>query len=88
MNQTLQQLKDASSGLPAPQRAELAHFLLQSLEPDDLASVLLPPEPPQEEGWAEAWQEELSRRLDEIRSGKVVGVPAEEVLGRLQERYP
>jgi putative addiction module component (TIGR02574 family) len=75
MTPTLQELKDASSGLPTPQRAELAHFLLQSLEPE-------------EDGWAEAWQEELSRRLKEIRSGQVVGVPAEEVINRLRERYP
>ena len=75
MTPTLQDLKDASSNLPAPQRAELAHFLLQSLEPA-------------EDGWAEAWREELARRLEEIRSGQVVGVPAEEVLGRLRERYP
>ena len=71
---TLQELKNAASGLPASQRAELAHFLLQSLEPEA-------------EGWAEAWQEELARRLKEIRSGQVKGVPAEEVINRLRERY-
>ena len=75
MTPTLQDLKNASSSLPAPQRAELAHFLLRSLEPE-------------EGGWAEAWRAELGRRLEEIRSGRVAGVPAEEVLGRLRERYP
>jgi putative addiction module component (TIGR02574 family) len=75
MTPTLQDLKDASSGLPAPQRAELAHFLLRSLEPE-------------EEGWADAWRQELARRLEQIRTGQVVGVPAEDVLGRLRERYP
>jgi putative addiction module component (TIGR02574 family) len=75
MTPTLQELKNASAALPPPQRAELAHFLLQSLEPE-------------EDGWAEAWQEELSRRLQDIRSGQVVGGPAEEVLNRLRERYP
>lgn len=74
MTPTLQELKDASSGLPAPQRAELAHFLLRSLEPED-------------DGWAEAWKEELDRRLQEIHSGKIVGVPAEEVLTRLRKRF-
>jgi putative addiction module component (TIGR02574 family) len=71
----LQDLKDASSGLPAPQRAELAHFLLQSLDPE-------------EDGWTLAWRNELALRLHEMRSGQVVGVPAEEVLNRLRERYP
>lgn len=75
MSPTLQDLKDASVGLPAAERAELAHFLLSSLEPE-------------EEGWQAAWQAELSRRLEEIRSGTVVGIPAEEVLARLRERYP
>jgi len=75
MTPTLQELKNASSSLPAPQRAELAHFLLRSLGPE-------------EEGWADAWRAELARRLEEIRSGQAVGVPAEEVLGRLRERYP
>ena len=75
MPATLQELKDASSNLPSPQRAELAHFLLQSLEPE-------------EDGWAEAWQEELARRVGEIRSGQVSGIPAEDVLKSLRERYP
>jgi putative addiction module component (TIGR02574 family) len=75
MSPTLQDLKDASSILPAPQRAELAYFLLQSLEPE-------------EDGWADAWREELERRLKQIRAGEVVGIPAEEVLTRLRERYP
>jgi putative addiction module component (TIGR02574 family) len=75
MSPTLQDLKDASSILPAPQRAELAYFLLLSLEPG-------------EDGWAETWREELARRLEEIQTGQVAGVPAEEVLTRLRERYP
>ena len=56
MSPTLQHLKEAASGLPASERAELAQFLLQSLEPET-------------DGWAEAWREELTRRLDEIRPG-------------------
>ena len=50
MTPTLQDLKEASSGLPAPQRAELAHFLLRSLEPE-------------EDGWAEAWKRCLEANL-------------------------
>ena len=83
MSSTLQDLKTASATLPAPQRAELAQFLLE--QPDVLAHFLAQP---REEGWADAWQEELARRLDDIRSGKVVGIPAGEVVGRLRERYP
>jgi putative addiction module component (TIGR02574 family) len=75
MSPSLDDLKVTISALAPAQRVELAHFLLESLEP-------------QEEGWAEAWREELVRRLEEIRSGQVVGVPAEEVLQQLSERYP
>lgn len=71
---SLEQVKDAATRLPFSERAELAQFLLQSLEP-------------QEDGWADAWRDELTRRLEEIRTGQVVGIPAEEVLGRLRERY-
>ncbi len=75
MGLTLQELKSAAADLPAPDRAALADFLIQTLEPE-------------EQGWAEAWREELDRRMDDLRSGKVIGVPAEEVLARLRERYP
>lgn len=75
MTPTLQELKNASSGLPAPERAELAQFLLRSLDNE-------------EDSWAEAWREELGRRLEDIQSGRVTGIPADEVLTKLLERYP
>ena len=75
MTLTLEELKDAAANLPSPQRADLAHFLLQSLEPE-------------ESGWAESWRSELDRRMEEMNSGKVTGIPAEEVMARLRERYP
>ena len=75
MSATLEQLKVTLSGLPVPERAELAHYLLQTLEPA-------------EEGVSEAWRAEVARRVAEIRSGKVVGKPVEEVLARLREKYP
>ncbi len=71
MSPSLDQIKNSLSGLPVSERAELAHFLLESLEPED-------------EGVAEAWRAELARRVAEIRSGKVVGKPVEEVLARLR----
>ena len=76
MSPSLQELKAASSSLPASERAELAEFLLHSLKPDS------------DEGWAAAWQEESARRLAEMRTGEVKGIPAEEVLAWLREHYP
>jgi putative addiction module component (TIGR02574 family) len=71
MSPLLEELKATASGLSAPERAELAHYLLETLEPA-------------EEGVAEAWRVELARRMGEIRSGKVVGKPVEQVLARLR----
>jgi putative addiction module component (TIGR02574 family) len=53
MSPLLEQLKATVSNLPAPERAELAHFLLETLEPA-------------EEGVAEAWKTELTRRMADI----------------------
>jgi putative addiction module component (TIGR02574 family) len=71
MSPSLEQIKSTLSGLPISERAELAHFLLDSLESAD-------------EDVAEAWRAELARRVAEIRSGKVIGKPIEEVLARLR----
>jgi putative addiction module component (TIGR02574 family) len=71
MNPTLQELKDAASGLPVSERAELAHFLLRSLDAQD------------EEGVRAEWLALAEQRMAEVRAGEVVGVPAEEVLKSL-----
>jgi putative addiction module component (TIGR02574 family) len=71
MSLSLDQIKNSLSGLPVSERAELAHFLLETLEAED-------------EGVAEAWRAELTKRVTEIRSGKVAGKPIEEVLARLR----
>lgn len=34
-----------------------------------------------------AWRDELRRRVKEIKSGMVAGVPAEEVFRRMHEKY-
>jgi len=43
-------------------------------------------EGPAEEGVAEAWAEEIKRRVDDIRSGSANLIPAEEVRRRLAAR--
>jgi len=75
MAATLQNLKDAAVELLPGERAELARFLLESVEPV-------------EDSWAEAWEKGLDRRYEEMQSGRVKGVPASEVLARMRERYP
>ena len=75
MTEAVELLKSQASILSAPERAELAYFLLCSLEPE-------------EEGAQQAWRAEVARRVADIRSGSAVGRPAEEVLAELRERYP
>jgi putative addiction module component (TIGR02574 family) len=45
-------------------------------------------EGPAEEGVEEAWAEEIKRRVDDIRSGKVKMIPGEQVLRALAKEFP
>lgn len=68
MNATLKHLAQEAMQLTPEQRAELADFLVESLnsaQPDELQQL---------------WIAEASKRLAEIRSGKVKTIPGEEVL--------
>ena len=76
MTEAVEQLKSQASNLSAAERAELAYYLLSSLETEEEAGV------------QEAWRVEIARRVAEIRNGSAVGLPAEEVLAELRERYP
>lgn len=33
------------------------------------------------------WTEEINRRVEDLRTGRVKGIPAEEVFRRLREKY-
>ena len=72
---TLEELKSTVSGLPIPERAELAHYLLHTLEAPD-------------EGAAAEWLALAERRMDEVRAGRVVGIPAEQVMQSLRRPRP
>ena len=41
-----------------------------------------------EEGVEAAWDEEIKRRVDDIRSGRVKTLPGEQVLKELAEEFP
>jgi putative addiction module component (TIGR02574 family) len=75
MTEAVEQLKSQAGRLSPAERAELAYFLLISLEPE-------------EDAVEEAWREELTRRVAEIRGGQAAGRPIDEVLAELRERYP
>ncbi len=75
MSAALEGLKSAVSGLPLSERAELAHYLLRTLEtPDD--------------GAAAEWLALAEKRMEDVRAGLVTGIPAEQVLQSLRRSRP
>jgi putative addiction module component (TIGR02574 family) len=74
MTQIAEQLKVQLSRLPADDRAELAHFLIDTLDETTDADA------------EAAWDIELARREAEIRSGTAVGEPAASVFARIRDR--
>jgi putative addiction module component (TIGR02574 family) len=67
---TIAELKVAIAGLPVSERAELAQYLLHTLEPAD-------PDVGAE------WLALAERRMADVRAGKVVGIPAAQVMADL-----
>jgi len=67
--------------LTLAERAEVAEYLatLNATEDDD--------EELTEEEWEDYWIEECNRRMEDMRSGKTVGIPHEEVMRELKEKY-
>lgn len=75
MNTVVERLKDQMVSLSPGERAELAYFLLSSLDSDEIEV-------------AAAWDAEAGRRVAEIHSGSAIGRPVGELIGELRERYP
>jgi putative addiction module component (TIGR02574 family) len=68
---TLEQLKEAASDLPLPDRAALAEFLVHTLDEKQAADI------------RSEWLALAEHRMADVKAGKVVGIPAEEVLENL-----
>jgi putative addiction module component (TIGR02574 family) len=75
MSETAERLKTELASLPVEERWELADFLYKSLEGeiDDTNEA--------------AFDAELERRFEELRSGKEVGIPFEQAMKQLREKY-
>lgn len=70
-----EQLKPQLTALPPADRAELARYLLESLDS------------PADADAEKAWVIELERRAIEVRSGRAEGRPVGEVFSELRKRY-
>jgi putative addiction module component (TIGR02574 family) len=75
MSATIEQLTEDALGLSEQERAELAHRILVSLE-----EVI-------EEGVEGAWETEVAKRVERIRSGMAKGRPAEDVFRDIRARH-
>ena len=73
MPSTLEIIHEAEA-LPVEERTMVVDSLLRSLNrPDETVD--------------KKWIEVAQRRMEELRSGKVQGVPAEEVFARIQQQF-
>ncbi len=74
MSKTAEKLKSELLQRSPQDRAELAHFLLHSLDVAD-------------PGAEAVWDAELAKRMEEIKCGKAVGEPSAKVFGELRDKY-
>lgn len=69
----LDQITQDALSLPSDARAALAERLLQSLDDKELSEI------------DQAWVDEAERRYQELKEGKVSGIPASEVFTQIRE---
>lgn len=76
MGAALKEIEKQALQLPLKERSELAHRLIVSLdgEPEDSPEAI-----------AQAWNEEIARRVAEIDAGTAKLVPHEEALTEIDE---
>lgn len=78
MRTTLEQVTQEALALSTQERSTLTRALIQSLED----------EPAEDSTEVEqAWLREIAHRIGEIKSGRVQGIPAEEVFSKLRAKY-
>jgi putative addiction module component (TIGR02574 family) len=75
MTETAEKLKIELSQLSTKERAELAYFLIHSLDEEVDYEIEI------------AWDVELTRRMQEINSGVASGKPSNQVFAELREKY-
>jgi putative addiction module component (TIGR02574 family) len=75
MSTTAERLQSELANLSEADRAELAHFLIQSLHHEAEADA------------ERAWDIELERRGQQIKGGRAAGEPAEKVFSELRAKY-
>jgi putative addiction module component (TIGR02574 family) len=75
MSDTAEKLKLELLRLSTQERAEIAQFLIHSLDEN------------MDEDVEAAWDTELSKRLSDIRRGTAIGEASDTVFSQLREKY-
>jgi len=71
----VEEITDVALALPSKARALLAERLVESLDPAEDGDI------------HHLWTVEANRRLQELRSGQVKGIPGEEAIDRLRQKH-
>jgi putative addiction module component (TIGR02574 family) len=75
MHTIYKEIKRKAKSLPVDQRAELVHELIKSLDAKTDNNI------------DSEWENEIKRRVDEIKSGKAKGRRASEIHAEIQAKY-
>lgn len=70
------EIEREASHLTVDERAQLISFLIATLEPADEGDI------------EAAWEKEVLARSEEVRSGSILPVPADEALARVRRSLP
>ena len=77
INPQVSELLEKALALSTQDRGLLIDRLIESLD-----------DAPPDEGVEAAWDEEIKRRVDDIRSGRVKTIPGEQVLQEMADEFP
>jgi len=78
MSMSNDELREHLMQLPPHDRVQLAYEMLESVEEDELDD-----DPEEVEA---AWTEEIKRRVDDLKAGRVELIPSEEVFAEARAR--
>ena len=73
MHMTVEQIAEEAMALPSEARALLADRLVESLDPAEDGLI------------RQLWMREARRRIDEVRSGEVKPIPADEAFAQVRQ---
>lgn len=77
MGAALKELEEQALRLPPNERGELIHRLIVSLDGNTHDSA---------EAIAQAWDDEIARRVADMDAGRVQWIPADEVMAKLRDK--